>query len=132
MYTKVGATLHAFYITRANTWPPRALIFCGIGCPAQGKETLKRPFNSPAYHELPTRHDNIVIVYLCVQRWLGNDVDPTKWGWMRPVNSKSFVPIETTQAPAPPELLENIFCRCKSGCLKSCSCRKLGNPILCN
>jgi len=61
--------------------------------------------------------------YMTIQRWCSNDLDPTKWGWMKAENDESYIPIEMTIPPAPPELLENIFCHCKGGCLNVCSYR---------
>ena len=61
--------------------------------------------------------------YLQVQTWLGNELNPTEWGW-RMVENK-YVPIKTTVAPAPERLLKVVKCSCKSNCdTRRCSCRK--------
>ena len=63
--------------------------------------------------------------YLQVQTWLGNELNPTEWGW-RMVENK-YVPIKTTIAPAPERLLKVVKCSCKSNCdTRRCSCRKHG------
>lgn len=63
-------------------------------------------------------------VYLQVQNWLGNELSPEEWGWKRA--GEMLLPVQTTQDPAPPELLKMIFCQCKTGCEKNCSCLKAG------
>lgn len=63
-------------------------------------------------------------VYLIVQKCLGNDLDPTKWGWRQVGNQ--LIPVENTKPPAPPQLLKTMFCRCTRGCTGACGCRKIG------
>ncbi|KAK3929008.1 putative cytosol aminopeptidase [Frankliniella fusca] len=64
-------------------------------------------------------------VYLQVQQWLGNDLDPTAWGWR--AENGTLVPIPTTLPPAPPELQSKLSCKCvATGCGASCPCRKRG------
>ena len=47
-------------------------------------------------------------VYLQVQEWLGNCLDPTKWGWS--MIEKSLKPIPTTKEVAPLKLLQLQGC----------------------
>ena len=65
-------------------------------------------------------------VYFQVQQWKGNkSLNPEEWGWK--VHEGTMVPISTDRAPAPPELLEAIRCKCRTGCsTMRCSCRKNG------
>ncbi|KAK3928234.1 Fat-like cadherin-related tumor suppressor-like protein [Frankliniella fusca] len=64
-------------------------------------------------------------VYLQVQQWMGNDLDPTAWGWR--AADGTLVPIPTTLPPAPSELLSRLSCNCSaSGCGPRCPCRLRG------
>ena len=67
---------------------------------------------------------HIFRVYLQVQKWLDNDLNPEEWGWM--IVNNSLEPIQTLLPPAPDLLLNTIFCNCTKGCSASCSCRKIG------
>lgn len=62
--------------------------------------------------------------YLQVQTWLGIYKDPQEWGWRQ--TNYGLEPICTTAAPAPPELLKLISCKCKGKCGAACGCRKAG------
>ena len=53
-----------------------------------------------------------------------NFLSPFKWGWK--YDSEQLVPIKMTEKPAPKDILDMIFCSCKSGCLSQCGCRKAG------
>ncbi|KAE8745769.1 hypothetical protein FOCC_FOCC007485 [Frankliniella occidentalis] len=66
--------------------------------------------------------------YLTVQEWLGNALDPTRWGWYR--GDRSLHPVPARLPPAPQELLTLIACNCKTGCREGsgCSCRKADLP----
>ncbi|XP_045448723.1 uncharacterized protein LOC123657189 [Melitaea cinxia] len=50
--------------------------------------------------------------------------DPQEWGWRQ--TNYGLEPICTTAAPAPPELLKLISCKCKGKCGAACGCRKAG------
>ncbi|XP_031787371.1 uncharacterized protein LOC116417610 isoform X1 [Nasonia vitripennis] len=64
-------------------------------------------------------------VYYQIQIWLGFDLDPVLWGWKR--TSNMLLPIMNPKPVAPIELLEMIFCGCKTNCNTSrCSCKKAG------
>ena len=63
--------------------------------------------------------------YHTVQQWLGNDLSPLLWGW-KLSNSGQLVPVETDKPVAPDSLLRMISCGCKTGCGRSCGCRKNG------
>lgn len=63
-------------------------------------------------------------VYLQVQQWRGNEVDPTDWGWIR--KGDLLIPVCMTKDPAPPKLLSIISCYCKSNCTVKCECRRSG------
>lgn len=51
-----------------------------------------------------------------------NFLSPFKWGWT--YDSEQLVPIKMTEKPAPQDLLDIIFCSCKTGCPLQCGCRK--------
>ena len=67
---------------------------------------------------------HIFRTYLQVQQWLGNELDPTDWGWK--VYMNTLVPVPTIQPPAPERLLNLISCKCKTGCSRGCGCRRKG------
>ena len=70
--------------------------------------------------------------YLQVQAWLGNNMDPTEWGW-EIINSQTpcLKPIRMKNPAAPESLLKIVRCKCAGNCeTKRCSCRKHG--IKCN
>ena len=62
-------------------------------------------------------------VYLTIQNWLGNILEPFKWGWV--FNNYYYSPVKTEQSIAPESLLNLVSCGCKKGCNASCSCRKM-------
>jgi hypothetical protein len=62
-------------------------------------------------------------VYLQVQTWLGNNMNPMNWGWQANKYG-SLVPMSTPDEPAPQSLLTTIYCKCTKGCNAACSCRK--------
>ena len=63
-------------------------------------------------------------VYMQVQMWLGNQMNPLNWGWQ--ASKFGLAPIPTTREPAPQSLLTTISCKCTKGCAAACSCRKTG------
>lgn len=63
-------------------------------------------------------------VYNQVQSWLGNYNDPEDWGWKK--YGQILMPVQSSKPPAPPEILNLIFCRCKGNCGAMCGCRKAG------
>jgi len=63
-------------------------------------------------------------VYLQVQQWLGFELPPTKWGWE--LTNGQLQPVLTRIPPAPEHLLNLISCSCKTGCERSCGCKKTG------
>ena len=66
-------------------------------------------------------------VYHPVQTWLGRCLDPSDWGWV--LRDNTYKPKLSALAPAPQELMQSIYCGCKSDCSRcSCKCRKLGLP----
>lgn len=70
-------------------------------------------------------------IYLQVQYWIYGEencsLDPTDWGWKKV--GDTLVPIKMTKEAAPAHILSSIFCGCKKGCTRTCSCRK--NGLLC-
>jgi len=71
-------------------------------------------------------------VYHQIQAWSGNHLIPLEWGWKQTVNG--LLPIPTTIAAAPQELLKTISCKCLKGCTGNCGCKKIGLhcSILCS
>lgn len=69
--------------------------------------------------------------YYQIQKWLGNYLNPTDWGWMR---NEYLIPVVKDKAAAPDKILKLISCGCKQGCHKTCMCRKAGMfcTILCS
>ncbi|KYM96907.1 hypothetical protein ALC62_12417 [Cyphomyrmex costatus] len=67
---------------------------------------------------------HILRTYHQVQTWLGNYKDPEEWGWRQ--TYAGLQPIQTTDQPAPPQLLRLISCKCKENCSGACGCRKAG------
>ena len=63
-------------------------------------------------------------VYFQVQAWLGNHLDPEKWGWRKV--GRHLAPAYTLKAPAPEQLIKIISCGCKKSCSSKCSCKKAG------
>lgn len=51
-------------------------------------------------------------------------MEPQVWGWS--MRNDFLEPIMTILPPAPEDLLNTIFCNCKSGCGSRCGCRKAG------
>jgi len=67
--------------------------------------------------------------YLQIQAWLSRSINPTELGWKITKNN-CLEPVMTDDKLFPPEVIENISCRCKTGCTrKTCTCRKYG--LLC-
>lgn len=63
--------------------------------------------------------------YLQVQKWLGNDLPRTDWGWT--MTGNGLAPITTDKDPVPSDLLSIISCKCLKGCMTAtCSCRRAG------
>lgn len=61
-------------------------------------------------------------VYHQVQLWMGNQLSPESWGWKQENNR--LIPVTTEDLFAPDEILNLIFCKCKTGCGPRCGCRK--------
>lgn len=86
--------------------------------------TKKRAANLaslPPTEDAASQH--ILRSYLQTQLWLNNNLNPQEWGWKL---KEYLVPVMMTKEPAPQELLKLIFCNCKKGCGKNCSCKKAG------
>ena len=80
-------------------------------------ESLNPTSDSASFHSFRVYHQ--------VQDWLGNELDPTKWGW-KVVGGKLF-PEYSSKPPAPQQLLKVVRCGCKTDCSrKTCSCLKYG------
>lgn len=52
-------------------------------------------------------HQHAKRVYYQVQRWRGNDMDPTKWGWKRA--GMLLIPVMSTDPPAAEEFLRQVM-----------------------
>lgn len=62
--------------------------------------------------------------YHTIQKWLGNEKNPTDWGWIR--TEQGLTPKMFSKDPAPQSLLSYISCGCKKDCKGACSCKKAG------
>ncbi|CAH2085134.1 unnamed protein product [Euphydryas editha] len=68
-------------------------------------------------------------VYYQIQIWLGNTLNAEEWGWRKTLFM--MLPTMSTSDPAPQELIEKVFCGCKTNCTSArCSCKKSG--LKCN
>jgi hypothetical protein len=67
-------------------------------------------------------------VFHQVQAWRGIQLPPTDWGWK--VVENNVIPVTSMKAAAPERLLRLIACNCKSGCERSCECKRAG--LQCN
>ncbi|XP_026804078.1 uncharacterized protein LOC113560765 [Rhopalosiphum maidis] len=67
-------------------------------------------------------------VYLQIQLWRGNRLNPQNWGWKE--DNGKLNPVFTKKPPAPDTLLKVISCACAKTCEQNCSCRKAG--LLCS
>lgn len=76
------------------------------------------------YHSWRTYHQ--------LQKWLGVEKNPCDWGWE--TSEQGLMPVTMCAEPAPQTLLKMMACKCKKGCLASCTCRKAGLKcsILCS
>lgn len=83
-------------------------------------------FNNFELEVLPPTSDaaklHIKRVYFQVQEWLGNNVNPENWGWIK--NKNCLEPEKMSQKCAPEFILNILFCNCKTNCSKLCSCKK--------
>lgn len=62
--------------------------------------------------------------YHQVMTWLGEKKEPLEWGWKR--GSRGLEPITTERDAAPLKLLKTVSCKCATGCMGACGCRKAG------
>ena len=63
-------------------------------------------------------------VYLQIQQWKHNSLmSPEQWGWRI---ENYLKPVTMTEPAAPTNVLNIIFCSCKTGCGAACGCRKSG------
>lgn len=69
-------------------------------------------------------HFHFLRTYHQVMEWMGIVKDPIEWGWSR--KAGRLEPIRMSRDAAPPNLLKTISCRCKTGCMAMCGCRKAG------
>ncbi|XP_076042102.1 uncharacterized protein LOC143026001 [Oratosquilla oratoria] len=78
-------------------------------------------------HSLPPTTDaakyHSFRVYCQIQEWMGNCVDPEKWGWCL---RKGQLEPKTMDSPvAPDSLLKLVRCQCKGNCdTQRCSCKR--------
>lgn len=63
-------------------------------------------------------------VFLQVQSWHGNDLDPLDFGWE--MQAGNLLPVGSDRPAAPERLLTLIYCDCQAGCNERspCKCRK--------
>ncbi|CAG9769268.1 unnamed protein product [Ceutorhynchus assimilis] len=62
--------------------------------------------------------EHILRVYFQVQEWLGRNMNSTNCGWKNE-KEKSY-PVKTTGDVAPNDILKQIFCNCKTLCVRGC------------
>ena len=96
---------------------------------AIAKKSVKDSFNLatlPPTSAAAKQH--ILRNYLQVQQWIGNELEPTDWGWR--VYMDTLIPVPTDQPPAPERLLNLVSCKCKTGCSRGCGCHWVG--VLCS
>ena len=62
--------------------------------------------------------------YFAVQKWLGNSLEATDWGW--DYNDDMLSPVYTARPAASDSVLDMVSCGCKTGCGKRWSCCKAG------
>lgn len=65
-------------------------------------------------------------VYLQVQTWQGQELNPEEWGWFRSKSGLLPLTLEKEDQALPDDILNMISCKCKKGCTAKCSCRKSG------
>lgn len=68
-------------------------------------------------------------VYLQVQSWHGQNLDPLEWGWE--MRAGQLLPIGSEKPAAPDRLLKLTYCDCQPhGCRENsaCRCRQAGKP----
>lgn len=62
-------------------------------------------------------------VYLQIQKWFGNDLNPSEWEWE--FKNEFFECIRSQQEPAPESILKIIPCGCIGDCSSArCTCNK--------
>lgn len=89
---------------------------------ASGKASLQ-PENLPPTCSAAKFHSQRV--YLQVQEWSGNTLNPQNWGWK--LSGGKFLPVLTDRPPAHELMLAVIRCNCKTDCkTKRCVCKKNG------
>lgn len=89
---------------------------------ATGKASLQ-PESLPPTSSAASFHSQRV--YLQVQEWRGNTLQPQNWGWR--LSDGNLIPIRMDRPPAHEMLLEIIRCNCKTDCSTlRCSCKKNG------
>lgn len=106
-----------------NVHRHRLFMKAVANCPVQNKIQLAAlPPISAAAKEHSFR------VFHQMQQWLGVELPPTEWGWK--LSDGQLQPVFMCQPPEPEKLLSLISCNCKSGCERSCGCKKAG--LFCN
>lgn len=68
--------------------------------------------------------EHVKRVYLQVQCWIGNDLNPCEWGWKN--TGQILEPIFFLDPLIPENLMKKYNCGCRTGCNNRCSCRNLG------
>ena len=69
-------------------------------------------------------------VYITIQGWVGNELNPEEWGWYKRPADGVLRPVPTLQPPAPEYLLKMIFCSCKT-CGSRCPCGERRCTAMC-
>ena len=69
-------------------------------------------------------------VFLQVQSWHGNDLNPLEYGWEN--QAGNLLPIGSASPSAPERLIKLIFCDCRAGCKVTSACRCRKANLVCN
>jgi len=82
-------------------------------------KTLPSTPSAALYHSLR------VFLQVCIRMDVGDNLEPTEWGWEQ--KNDNFVPKQTDDPVAPEYLLKVLRCFCTGNCeTKKCSCKRYG------
>ena len=89
-------------------------------CVLKGNKAVSPEYLPPTSG--PTEQHS-VRVWHQIMAWMGLDLPAEDYGWE--LNNNKYKAKITNDPPAPQDLLESIFCNCKTDCdTKRCTCKK--------